>query len=174
MSAIEIAGAVARIILVIILVVLSVYDVKNRGVPVILIIISAVVAVAYLIFQIVYAINCRETADVTQAMAGMVSERSSIKKILITSAAGLIPGIFQLVISFATRKAGIADGILLCIIGAVENYLCGMVTWAVGSLMIALISSVLLGFKKVNRNTKMPYIPFLTAGYLFGKIVLKM
>lgn len=171
MSSADIVGIIVRGLFVAVLIILSVYDVKNRGVPLWGIIISALIASAYLIFQIFNSGGFKVTAGVNLISEENSEDWVSVKKLLFSAALGLLPGVFQLVISFATRKAGAADGIILCIIGAMENYVCGIITWAAASLLIAVVSIVLLCMKKVNRNTKMPFIPFLTAGYLFGKIV---
>ncbi|MCM1190124.1 MAG: hypothetical protein NC541_12605 [bacterium] len=78
----------------------------------------------------------------------------------------LIPGALLFLLAAGTGKAGCADGIILMILGVAGGYKnCLMI--CMGSLFLAaLVSGVLLLTKRVTRNTKVPFVPFMTAGWL--------
>lgn len=78
----------------------------------------------------------------------------------------LLPGAVLLLLAAGTKKAGCADGIVLMVLGVVEGD-GGCLTICFGSLvLIALVSGILLAMKRVRRNTKLPFIPFLAAGWM--------
>ena len=70
---------------------------------------------------------------------------------------GVMPGLSLLAIAFATKKAGYGDGI-----GGEKVLL----LFGLSSFLLALCSLVLLVFRKVGRNTGMPFLPFLTAAWI--------
>ena len=78
----------------------------------------------------------------------------------------LLPGILLLVIAKATEKAGTADGIILMILGGLEGYINCLYISLGGLTLAALTAGMLLIFKKVKRNTKIPFVPFLTMGWV--------
>ena len=92
---------------------------------------------------------------------------SAIKDVLIA----MLPGIAVFVICFVSRQAiGAGDGIIVFITGL---YFGAMETAEI--LLLALICSSLTGiylmiFKKVNKKTEIPFVPFLLAGYLLKMI----
>ena len=77
----------------------------------------------------------------------------------------LLPGAFLLGISFVTREGiGYGDGLLMLSIGPGV----GLVTLVTGMFIAFFASSIfsagLLLTKKVKRNHRIPFIPFLTIG----------
>lgn len=80
----------------------------------------------------------------------------------------LIPGTVLLILAGATGKAGCGDGIIVMALGLVEGYELCLFTFFGGLVLAALFSGVLLIIKKAKRNTKIPFVPFLTAGWLFA------
>lgn len=77
----------------------------------------------------------------------------------------LLPGLLLLVIGAATREGvGYGDGVVVLILGILLGArLCAGAVLA-GLFLSALCSCLLLLFKRVNGKSRIPYIPFLTAG----------
>lgn len=81
---------------------------------------------------------------------------------------GIGIGIFLMICSLITKgQIGIGDGIICCFTG-----LCGGFSDTLGMLLAGLffsaaVSVVLLVTKKAERKTKIPFVPFLFAGYCF-------
>lgn len=78
---------------------------------------------------------------------------------------GMIPGMVMTLVAWLTKKAGYADGIVLLELGACLGYREVVVMFCFSLLLIALASAVLLVLRKVGRNTKIPYLPFLFVVY---------
>lgn len=74
---------------------------------------------------------------------------------------GTIPGILMLAIAKLTQKAGYADGIVLLELGLCVGYRKSVALFCFSLLLLAVVSAVLLVLKKVHRNTKIPFLPFL-------------
>ena len=83
---------------------------------------------------------------------------------------GALPGIAMTALSFISDKVGRGDGIVLIIVGMFEN--CSFVTFAscVACLALALFSGILLAMHRVGRNSRMPFVPFLTGAYIVLKL----
>lgn len=79
---------------------------------------------------------------------------------------GIMPGLLLLAIAFITQKAGYGDGIVLSCLGMVLGGEKGLLLFGISSFLLALCSLVLLVFRKVGRNTGMPYLPFLTVAWI--------
>lgn len=79
--------------------------------------------------------------------------------------AGALPGIMLLIIAWMTQKAGYADGLVLIEVGLYSGYRQSMLLSCFSLLLSAIVSACLLTVRKVNRNTKLPYLPFLFTVY---------
>lgn len=124
---------------------LSVWDIREKRVPVWLLWIGGMVATGSLL--------CR------QLQGGMDWLRAG---------RALMPGILLLLLALGTGKAGSADGVILMVLGILEGFE-SCLTICFGSLALsAVISGVLLAIKKVRRSTKIPFIPFMAAGWLLA------
>lgn len=78
----------------------------------------------------------------------------------------LMPGLILLAVAYATGKAGLADGVILMLLGIFMGYE-GCVAASLGGLfLIALCSGVLLMMRRVKRDTRIPFVPFLAAAWL--------
>ncbi|MCM1044774.1 MAG: hypothetical protein NC417_04625 [Candidatus Gastranaerophilales bacterium] len=97
---------------------------------------------------------------------GMCLTDADWKEILLSGALGLIPGIFLLAIARLTGKAGYADGMVVAVLGMEQGYLGGVVLLCISLLYLSVCSIALLLCRRVKGNTRMPYLPFLTAAYL--------
>jgi len=80
---------------------------------------------------------------------------------------GMLPGLFLLAVAWLSKGAGYADGIVLIWLGCLYGYKNGLLFLGSSLFLLALLSIVLLMFRKVKRNSQIPYIPFLTASFLF-------
>ena len=80
---------------------------------------------------------------------------------------GMVPGIAVVIMSQLTKGCiGKGDGYLLCICGAALGIRQSVSFFFYGLMLAGGISAVLLALKKVKRNTKLPFVPFLFAGFL--------
>lgn len=79
---------------------------------------------------------------------------------------GMAPGMFLLLTAFATKKAGYGDGIALSCLGAALGGERGLLLFGLSLFLMSVCSLILLGLRKVGRNTGIPYLPFLTAAWI--------
>ena len=84
---------------------------------------------------------------------------------------GLLPGVGLLVLGFLTeKKVGYGDGLLLIIIGILEGGKMVFLTFCIGLFLQSLGAVLLVIVKKADKQTKIPFVPFLLAartGILF-------
>lgn len=97
---------------------------------------------------------------------GMYRTGADCGEILLRGALGTVPGVFLLAIARLTGKAGYADGFVTAALGMDQGYLGGMAMLCISLFYLAVCSIVLLLGRRVEGNTRMPYLPFLTAAYL--------
>ena len=138
-----------EITLVVFMTVLSIFDIGTRKLPVILLKAGAVLAV----FRLAYILS----------MNGPPSEQ---QRILTVALLGALPGAAMTAVSFITDKVGRGDGVVLIILGLFEN--CSFVTLVscMACQGLAVFSGILLVLHRVGRNTRIPFVPFLTGAYL--------
>ena len=79
---------------------------------------------------------------------------------------GMIPGLLLLVLSLTGQQVGPADGMILCAVGAAESYAFAlqMLMWA--CLITGGVSVIGLLFRCLRKEDRLPFVPFLTAGYV--------
>lgn len=80
-----------------------------------------------------------------------------------------IPGLLLTAIALATKKAGWADGVILLLLGIQTGYKSCLTAALVGLFLMALLSIVLLILHRVKKDTGLPFVPFLLAGWLFSQ-----
>lgn len=97
---------------------------------------------------------------------GIVKEQLWMQYIM-----GLIPGLVLFFVALATKKIGYADGIVLAVVGGCEGFKNCILILCVSLFAISICSLLLLFLKKVQKNSMIPFIPFLCAGYMFWKVV---
>lgn len=78
----------------------------------------------------------------------------------------IIPGTVLLAIAVFTKKTGWADGVVLLFLGVLIGSRACIFSFTLSMLFISVVSMVLLALKRVRKNTKLPYLPFLCIGYL--------
>lgn len=83
-------------------------------------------------------------------------------------AMGSLAGLFLLAMAWLTKKAGYADGIVLLWLGILQDYKRGLMILSISLLLVSLVSIVLLILRRVRRYTRIPFIPFLTMGYVIA------
>lgn len=82
-------------------------------------------------------------------------------------AGGLLPGVIFLFVSFITKEAvGYGDGIFLAAAGILLGFSEMVGILLIGLLVSAVFSLFLLVFKKATRKTALPFLPFLTVGFV--------
>lgn len=80
---------------------------------------------------------------------------------------GFLPGGLLLGLNLITKnQIGIADGIIVCIIGGALGFYISSGILLFALFLSAIISLILIVLKKVKRKTTIPFIPFLFAGYV--------
>lgn len=79
---------------------------------------------------------------------------------------GMIPGGGLLMTAVFTGKAGRADGIVLVLIGILEGFRSSMFLLCGSLFLMAVCSVILLLLRKVKINTRIPYLPFVCIAYL--------
>lgn len=80
--------------------------------------------------------------------------------------AGVVPGLFLLLMAWATRKIGYADGWIMIIIGLVSGYQKCMTVLMISLLLSSVLSIFLLLLRRVNRDTKFPFVPVIALSFL--------
>lgn len=134
-------------LLVLYLIILSIYDCKEKQVPVMLLYIG-VVAVALI--------------SVIELCTGRIVWYQML---------GIIPGGFLVLVSIITQKAGLADGIVLGILGVVLGYKAIMLLFCISLIIISFVSILLLLLHKVTGKTRLPYLPFVTAALVIQQMI---
>lgn len=85
--------------------------------------------------------------------------------------AGMLPGLGLLLISYVMKgQVGRADAYLMCIVGVLLGIGKGISILFYALLLAGSVSLVLLVLRKVKRDTKLPFVPFLFGGYLLSVI----
>jgi leader peptidase (prepilin peptidase)/N-methyltransferase len=106
---------------------------------------------------------CGGGAEIALAVAaGVESGGWSPARIL----AGMIPGALLLALARIGDQAGSADGLILCAVGAVESYVFALWMLMCACLIMGGISLMGMVFRRVKKEDRLPFVPFLTAGYV--------
>lgn len=130
------------IFIVIWLLSMSVWDVKNRGVPVWLL----------------------GSGGIVVSAAAFV--RWSAKDDWIGLCLGLIPGVVILLLTVITQMVGLGDGIALLSLGMYAGGGTGFAALALGLFAASVYAVILLHTRRGSGQTRMPFLPFLTLGWL--------
>lgn len=122
---------------------ISIMDIQSRRVPVWMLVVEGSLAAAAVICQF-------WTGDVK----------------LFDALTGILPGIGLFLIALTTKKVGTGDGIVLIFLGVMSGWGKSMMIFGISLFLISICSVLLLILRKVKRNTGIPYLPFLTAGWI--------
>ena len=83
-----------------------------------------------------------------------------------------VPGIIIYIVAFLTKeKIGKGDALSLIFIGMAAGIERVLSALFVSLSITALLSGVLLILKKVKRDTKLPFLPFLSIGVIAGGLI---
>lgn len=124
------------------LLVLSVMDIKKKSVPLWLLGIGVVNTAVILL-----------TEGLSGGIDGWLLCRS------------MFPGAVFLATAAATGKAGYGDGIVLIMLGLMSGSKVCLLALTAGLFLIAIFSGALLALRKVKRNSRIPFLPFLAVGW---------
>ena len=80
----------------------------------------------------------------------------------------LVPGGLFLLIGLLTGKAGMADGIVLCLVGGIWGKEISFITMTVGLFFSSVCSILLLISHKAKGKTQIPFIPFMAVAWMVG------
>ena len=141
------------LLLIIYLILLSVSDIRTRKLPVLMLKAGATFVILYV------AGKCLLDMPPTEL----------IRRVM-TALLGAFPGGALVLLSRHSDKIGSGDGVVLMLIGISESYTFSMLLICISCMALALFSGVVLCFRKINGRTCMPYIPFVTAAYVFLKM----
>jgi len=79
----------------------------------------------------------------------------------------MTPGIGVLIYSRITKeRIGYGDGIMMIILGGFLTYPEIWWVWCGGILLFVMTAGILYLCKRIQKNTKLPFFPFLWMGYL--------
>jgi len=141
-----------RVILAGYLIVMGIFDGRERSVPVMGVINGFLAAMG------VVAYRCIQNSE-------------QWCWIVLSALLGAIPGAVLVLLAHVTGQIGFGDGLVLTVVGMVIGY-GGCVLLICFSLLLMSICCIgIMWSKKGNRNTRIPYLPFLTAVYLVSLIV---
>lgn len=133
------------------LIISSVFDIKWKKVPLIIFISGGALAVLWICIRI-YTQGVGET--------------------LLESAAAVLPGAGLIALSFVTdKKIGYGDGILLIILGILQGLEKIILVFCIGLFLQSLLAVVLLILKKADKQTCIPFIPFLLSAQILLLII---
>lgn len=76
----------------------------------------------------------------------------------------MVPGVMLILLSWLTRESiGYGDGISVLLLGGMAGFHNCVWTLCISLLLLSLTGLTLLVFKRADRKTKIPYLPFLFA-----------
>lgn len=78
----------------------------------------------------------------------------------------MLPGVVMLLVAIISQKAGVADGVVLLLMGISTDFRTCALSFVISLFVIGAVSLVLLVLKRAGKNTKLPYLPFLWLGYV--------
>ena len=81
----------------------------------------------------------------------------------------VLPGCFFLLVGFVTgQKVGYGDGLLLVVIGLFTGFNRCALILCISLVLLSVSALVLLCIRKVGKNSKIPFVPFLAVGMGVG------
>ena len=136
-----------KVLIVLYLGVLSFFDVREKKVPI------SILKIGFVSGVILAFINC----FLNQEKWGWV---------VVAAMLGMLPGIAISVVAVVSGKIGLGDGIVLVSMGMVLGYKESFLLLCISLFVMSVGSVFLLASGKGNRNTRIPYMPFLLTAYL--------
>lgn len=93
---------------------------------------------------------------------------------IINALYALLPGIMLILVALCTGKAGYGDGLVVLVLGLELGAAECILIVFVGLVFLSVFSLVLLLLHKVKRNSKIPFLPFLSLGWIIIECVVKL
>lgn len=138
---------IESVIITIFLIFGSIWDVRKKCVPLVYLYAGGIVAVGYLFIKSLMVRN----AD-----------------IWLCAICGTGCGLFCLFLAFVSKEQiGYGDGWIVGIVGMLSGIKTVLAVFVTAMFGMATFSLLLLVFKKGNRKTELPFVPFLLFGYVF-------
>lgn len=125
------------------LVTVSIVDISTRKIPVWLLIVGGICAIPAFMEQ---------WGDNAWNCAGILM--------------GMLPGALLLGTGFVTKQAGYGDGLAALVLGMTLGSGKSWLLFCASLFLMAICSMLLLALRKAKYKTRIPYLPFLTAGWL--------
>lgn len=120
-----------------------IFDIKNRKIPVWVLAAGGIWAFAGIVLRVVQA---------------------GIPETLLFALSAVMPGAALLVLSFLTeKKIGYGDGIILTMLGCMEGVRTALLVFCIGLFLQSLFAVGLLIAKKADKQSCIPFVPFLLA-----------
>lgn len=141
-----------EVVLLFYLLILGLFDWRERKVPLILPIGGLTAALLYQIYLLYH-------------------DPAEWEWLLLSALLGIVPGLFMLTVAGLTGKAGYGDGLVLLNMGLLTNYKSCILLLCFSMLLMSAFSIGMLLMKRVGKDTRLPYLPFLTAVYVVGMVV---
>ena len=139
----------AKILVLLWLAGLSIFDIRHKSVPVWMVIMGAAGIIGW-------------------GICGYAAGRNNDIGCLL----GMVPGAVLLLLAISTRKVGWVDGVILLFLGSILGIQGSILTALFSLILISTLSILLLVLHKADKNTRIPYIPFLTAGFILFETVM--
>ncbi len=131
---------------ILILIFAAVYDIKERTIPIWLIIAGLLIGLV-------------------EAIAMLITNQKDIISLLIM----LIPGVLIVAIgALGNKSIGKGDGYIMLIMGELLSIQCFEIAILMAVMLCFLFCVVLYVLKKVNRTSQIPFVPFLMIGSVIG------
>lgn len=102
----------------------------------------------------------------TADLMGKSAHTLEVGKLAVAWLLGVLPGIFLLLVAWLTKAVGVGDGMVLMSIGIVVGVQKAVLIFGVALFLAALCSVGLLLGKKMGLRSRLPFLPFLTIGWL--------
>jgi len=85
-------------------------------------------------------------------------------------AEALIPGVL-LLLTALTKEAGYADGVILILLGLLSGGKDMMGIFYISLLLMSLFVIFMLVLHRTEKGARLPYLPFLLAGWILGRLL---
>lgn len=142
MFTMQIGNFLMEVIFFIFLCLCSVFDIRKREIPLVILIAGILAGLGI---------------DLWQIWKGL--------ELAAEIGAALLPGTFFLLLSFCTReKVGYGDGLLLIIMGLFLGFGRCFLVLCISLVFSSAFALILLVFRKAGRNSRLPFLPFLAVG----------
>lgn len=108
--------------------------------------------------------------EICNALSDIMMNEETVVGVLLA----LIPGLVLIIMAFLLKeKIGYGDGLVMMITGMTMGFYKAVNILCIAFLLSAVCSVILLSIKKADRNTKLPFIPFITAAEVIAFGIFK-